>query len=216
MKYTVKDITTIDIFRCFLKDSFPNINIDNENLVSECYKVFLDDKTHNVRTKYDAISSYLKTLRGGKSSSVLSIDYWKSMGWTDIESIKEMIKKEQKNRSPLSEDYYIKRGVDKCECINIIKDIQAKRGKRVSEKYSYEERIKNCKWSKQYWIDRGFSEEDALLEVHKLNGMCVENYDNIDDYRKIIREHSERQKNLYRSNPEKYWKKILDMNQEKK
>lgn len=209
MKYKVSDINSLDIFKLYLKQEFPNINDDNEDLVKQCYLVFLNTNTNRMRCKFDSISNYLKSRRNGKSSSVLSLEYWKSMGWDDVSVIQDKISFEQKCRSPLSKEYYIKQGIPEDEYTRIIKEIQCGRNEKSIKKYTYDDRLKRCKWSKEYWIDKGYSENDALIEVHKLNGMCPEKYENIDDYISIIKRHSDRQRKLYKLNPEKYWKKNL-------
>ena len=209
MKYRVSDICCIEIFKSFLKQSFPNINENNEYLVQKCYEVFLNTKSNRIRNKFDDISKYLKSLRCGKSSSVLSIDYWKSMGWENCEEIYKKISFEQRKRSPLCKEYYIDKDVSESEYTETIKKIQKERSDKMIKKYPYKERLKKCKWSKQYWIENGFSEDEATFQVHKLNGMCRENYKSDDEYESAIKKQSERQKELYRLNPEKYWKKNL-------
>ena len=206
MKYKVSDINCVETFREYLKDSFPNVNYRNDEIVNKCYEVFLNTDSKRMRTKFDAISRYFKSLRCGKQSSVLSKDYWLSMGWENIEEINEKIRNEQKKRSPLCKEYYIKNGFDKSEYENIIRNIQRCSGEIMLKKYSYEDRLKKCKWSKQYWKDLGFSEEESLYEVHSRNGMCKENYNDIEEYNSIIKRHSDKQKELYARNPEKYWK----------
>jgi hypothetical protein len=147
--------------------------------------------------------------RGGKQSSVISIEYWKSLGWENMTDIKQKISYEQKVRSPLSIDYYVKKGYSKQDAIKQICEIQSKRAKICIDKYTYEDRLNRCKWSFQYWINQGYSEEDAKMEVYKLNGMCKECYEDEDEYKKQIELHSKRQRQLYNQNPEKYWKNHL-------
>jgi hypothetical protein len=148
----------------------------------------------------------MKSLRNGKNSSVVSIDYWKSMGWDDVSDIKRRILYQQRRNSKRCAEYYISRGYSEDDAIKMVSGYQKKFTEIKNQKYSREELSQMSVWSVAYWIGLGFSEEESKKIIRKYNGSCKECYSDEQEYYRHIQKMSESKKALYIDNPDKFWR----------
>lgn len=84
--------------------------------------------------------------------------------------------------------------------------MQSRRSKKIYEKYTKEQLGRMCHFGKQYWIDNGYSEEDAIKEYRKLNGSCRECYSSDEEYKEAMIRNSNRVKEYIHKFPEKYFR----------
>lgn len=204
MKYD--DIKTYDDFQKYILKVFPNVNINNKEFIDKLYNIFKTSETKRMRSVYDNMSKYMKSLRGGKGSSLISIDYWKSMGWTDSYDIRRHISNQQRKNSKRCKEYYMSRGYSEKVSNEKVCEYQRKCVDIKNKKYTRDELSKMSVWSIYYWIELGFNENEAKQIIRKYNCYCKECYANEDDYYKQIQKLSDSKKELYKSNPDKFWR----------
>jgi len=205
MKYD--DIKNFNDFQKYISEAFPNININNIELIYHLYDIFKKSKTKRMRSVYDNMSNYMKSLRGGKGSSLVSVDYWKSMGWTDDCDIIQRISIQQRKNSKRCPEYYISRGYSEKESNEKVSEFQKLFTELKYKKYTHEELSKMSAWSIAYWTKLGFNEDEAKQMIKRYNCSCKECYANEDDYYKHIQELSDKKKKIYKDNPDKFWHK---------
>jgi hypothetical protein len=199
-------ITDIDKFKEWLLSSFSKVNINNDKMVEELYDIFKCSQTKDMRGIYDKISAYFKNKRGGRRGSIISIDYWKSLGWEDTSEIKVIISKIQQERSPRNISYYTKRGYSEAEARDKVAKLQGEYSMRGYANRTKDEIRRRSVWSVQHWLDKGYSEEEAVAEMRKRNGACRECYSSDAEYGKKMDLLSQKAKERYNRNPEKFWR----------
>lgn len=206
IKYNYNDIKTIDDFKLYVIALFPCINLNNIELITALYNIFKNSDTKRQRTLYDNMSSYMRILRNNKGSSKISVDFWKSMGWNDLDDIKQKISIEQRKRSKRCKEYYIEHGYTEIEAIQMVAEYQSVNGKTANTKYTKEELKKQSVWSIAHWIELGYTEEAARNKIRQYNGSCKECYSDENEFFAHKKKISEQKKDLYKSNPEKFWR----------
>lgn len=204
--YKYNDIQTLEDFKTYIVSVFPYINIDNTELVTELFNLFKSSDTKRMRSIYDNMSLYLKAKRNGKGASIVSEEFWVSMGWTDLSDIKNNISKVQRERSKWCSEYYIKRGYSANDASDLVKKYQSVNGKIAAEKYTKEERKLQSVWCIEHWTRLGYSEEEAKEKIKKYNASCKECYSNEQEFFEHKKKLSEYKKELYKTNPEKFWR----------
>lgn len=204
--YKYNDIKDLDTFKEYILIQFPCININNVEFIDKLYDIFKSETTKNMRLIYDNLSLYMKSLRNNRGASILSIDFWKSMGWTDLTKIKENISKEQKKRSKRCKEYYINRGYSEEESQKLLAEYQSTLSNIRHKKYTKDEIKNQSVWSLQHWINLGYSEDDAKQKIRQYNGSCIECYKDETQFYKNQQKKIDVIKINYRLNPEKYLK----------
>lgn len=204
--YKYNDIQTLEDFKSYIISVFPQININNVELITELFDIFKKSNTKRMRSIYDNMSAYLKAKRNGKGASVLSEDFWKSMGWTDLLEIQKHISKVQRERSKRCVEYYINQGYSEDESYEFVKSYQSINGKIANTKYTKEERGEQSVWSIKHWTNLGYSEEESKQKIRKYNASCKECYSNEQDFFDYKKKNSQHKKELYKTNPEKFWR----------
>lgn len=160
-----------------------NIRYDNELIKKEMKRLI------NKLNEQEGIIS-LSLMRGWliknyefKTKKYGKLEYWIERGWSEENALHEleMRNKETKQRNRLCEEYWINKGYTKEESINQISKQQQKSAKCIkirhgkskkmlSEKgYSDEEIKKICLTPAniEFWVKKGFSEQDAKVMVSK-------------------------------------------------
>ena len=148
---------TKDEFKQNISKFIDNLNTDNvariDEIVNIIYGTDLCLGTVEINSRLsNAINKF------GKSGTTLKKEYWLFRGW-DLDITEQKISQIQKTFSPRCKEYYINRGYD---------EISA--DKMVSSRQS---RYSNMgKHSKMFWIDRGFSEADAIKIAYEYSQTC--------------------------------------------
>lgn len=201
-RYKYDNIKSITDFVDWIIHEIPNINYNNKEYISLLYNIFIRSNSCKLKNIRLEISKYITSLRHGKGASIISIEYWKSLGWNNIEEIKNKISILQKKRSPICIEYY---GGD-TNSKSKISELQSHRSKKIYEKYSKKELSEKSVFGKQCWINRGYSEEDAIKEYRKRNGSCRECYSSDEEYKEAMIRNSNRVKEHIHKFPEKYFR----------
>ena len=156
-------------------------NLDNNSFIEYILEnVINKDLTI---TKIDILLKSLITKKIGKKSSDISLDYYKAIGYENLDEIKLIISEKQKARSKRHINYWLAKGFSESDSVLKVKEYQSNSGK-----IAWEDPIKmktNSPVYKEYWVSKGLSEIDAIKKVNP-NSTDYYGYNTIDDYNKHI------------------------------
>lgn len=204
----LKDLIELNIvdFKIFLIKNIKNINVDNEKFINKLYEYYFNTrlsyrsrkKSNNEISGYigsgvklkRSIASFIRHNKENKNnSSVVSLDYWRSLGWEteeDILRIREKISKIQKKNYGICVDGFIEDGLTQEEAEEKVRvqkekayDASRKKIKQIKEKDPtfY---LKNSNKCKEYYLSKGYEMEDAIrLSSDNLKNMQQVFYDKV-------------------------------------
>lgn len=201
-----------ELKRYVIKENPYNMNIDNKEYVDEyidyissidnfSIAMTLNSLYQNTKVYLNKLYKKYKPEYDNKKSrcTMLSVEFYYARGFSK-EYADKMILKEQRERSSRCQEHYIKKGYSEKEAKEMVSDIQKKYTKSSpshidfwlnSELDEEEAKRKHLEWTQKrtvwgmkYWLERGYSEEDARIEILKRNSfsptcMCYQG-----DYRK--------------------------------
>ena len=190
-------------FKNLLVKHYPDLNINNEQHILELYSFVYSNKIKGMVDFNSKCQLFFKQFRNGKAHSLLSREYWLSMGHS-IEYANKKISQNQKINSPLNKEHWLKKGFSEDDAIIKIKEIQSNRSNLRYEKYTKEEISRQSTWSVEYWVNKGFSREDAIKKSHERNYSCREFWSSDIEYDNIKKIIAQKQKDFVKNNPEIY------------
>lgn len=154
---------------------FPNSQNKLARMVKICQEECL--QIHRSRHKKSGyMASVYKIMRDGmtldeaiairnkKTNSILSEKFWMEQGMT-TEQAKHHISTLQKKRSPRSIEYFLEKGHSYEEQVILVSEFQSKNSNNICP----DDAKKRSRWQPQFWIQRGYSNEEAN-ELVKNNG----------------------------------------------
>ena len=194
---------TFELFKKLLEKHYNDINFANNEFINELFEYVYSKK---IKGKVDFTSecnAFFKTKRNNKPVSKYTIEYWNSRGHDDVHAAVK-ISELQSSISPLKESYWINKGFSREEALELISKEQGRRSDLRYEKYDNEQISRQSVWSKQDWLDKGFSEEDSIIESHKRNYACREFWNSDEEYNNIKKIIAKKQKEFIKNNPELY------------
>jgi len=141
-----------------LNKYYRKFNFDNKE-----YLEFLRSKLPDDIKSYSSVRNILKKYIIIKNP--VTIDYWIQRGYTIEEAI-DMKSQQQKIRSKVSVEHWLNKGYSLEESKKEVSKIQSKistktHNERKDTPYAKENSI----WCKEYYIKRGFSNQDAIEEI---------------------------------------------------
>jgi G:T-mismatch repair DNA endonuclease (very short patch repair protein)/predicted nucleic acid-binding Zn ribbon protein len=128
----------------------------------------LIDMKDSVKVTIPVCSTACQDIRSKdfKVVSILTVSYWTDKGYT-VEEANEKISNEQSKRSPRHKLYWTSRGFTDQEAEVKVAEVQSGNGKRNAELYTKEERLTRCAWTTGYWINKGYTEDEAKAIITK-------------------------------------------------
>lgn len=200
------NITTKNDFEIFVKNTFENFNFDNTEYFNKLWLYFINNfKSKNARKAYNICVKFFKENRNTKHGSLISTDYWISMGYS-MEYAINKVSELQRKRSMLTEEYWSDKGYSDIDAKNKIKELQSINSVKRFNKYNKDELRKQSVWCKDYWIEKGYSFDEAISKCHEYNFGCREFYKSDNDYEVAKKYMSDYRKNVIKNNPDKYIK----------
>lgn len=190
-------------FKELLSLNYNDINFENKNFLNELFNYVYSS---SIKGKIDfkkKCQEFFKIKRNHKNISKLTKEYWFSRGFNENEA-DEKISNIQKNNSKTSLNYWIKRGYSKDEAEKLISNEQSKRGYKKSQKYSSEQLQYFSVWSYKYWINQGYDYNDAIQMAYSYNYTCPQFWDSQKEYEEIRSIIGKKTSDYIRNNPEKY------------
>lgn len=185
-------------------------NLSNENIVKEYERLYEKIKNDDGEISISLLINWLRKNQKFKTKNQLKMEYWLERGWNEDTSMKMVEEKtiSFKERNRLSIEYWLKKGHTKEEAQLEISKSQSNSSKKVKNRKSIskedmrkigmsENEIINfyssrSHFSKKYWLNKGYSEEESILMVSKLQ---QNNSNNFASKREL--------------NPEKYYKSTV-------
>lgn len=163
-----------------------NGNLSNENIVKEYERLYEKIKNDDGQISISLLINWLRKNQKFSTKNQLKMEYWLERGWNEDTSIKMVEQKtiSFKERNRLSIEYWLKKGYTKEESQLEISKSQSKSSKEVKNRKSIskedmrkmgisENEINNfysfrSHFSKKYWLNKGYSEEESISMVSKL------------------------------------------------
>ncbi len=102
------------------------------------------------------------------------------------------------NYSILNKDYYIQLGYSEQDSIKFVQEIQSKNATSRIKKYNKFELSSQSVWSKQYWKNKGYNDEEATNEVLNRNYSSKVGYSE-DEYINVIKQISKKTKKAHKN-----------------
>ena len=183
----------LETFKNYVLKLDKNIRYNNETIKKEMESLMVKLKEQEGVVSYSLMRGWLVKNYGFNTKKWGDIEYFIERGWFEMDALGEINKRnvEIKQRNRLCEEYWINKGYSSEEAISeiskqqqqsskFVKNRIGKSKKRLREKGYSEEEIKNSCLAPsniEFWIKKGYSEEDAKVVISKNQSSAAKNVD---------------------------------------
>jgi hypothetical protein len=173
----------LESFKDYVLKLDKNIRYENEVIKQKIENLVSKLKEQDGVVSYSLMRSWLVKNYGFKTKKWSELDYWIERGWDKDNALLELEKRNQeiKQRNRLCEEYWVNKGYSKEEAkleiskqqkksSKCVKIYHGKSKKMLREKGYTEEEIKRICLTPvniQFWVNKGFSENDAKNIISK-------------------------------------------------
>jgi len=177
---------TIDLFIKHVLEIDKNLRNNNTIIKNFFNKLYYDFLSENEEVMYTQIIFWVRKKHNFKTKKYSNLEYFIERGWNENDAKKELEKRynEIKKRNRLCVEYWIKNGFTEEESKNKISEQQKLSSTKVINRRSGSKKVlKEKGWSdkeidvfmknkslfsKEYWVKRGYTENEAELKISEI------------------------------------------------